>query len=167
MKPNWTRPSGWVPSLQPIAFLQLTLFSVCSNAAMSSWSSLWKRAENSKVSILQDYWSWSLVTCFSQDMPAWPVNQIKRMPLSVGYCHQDWVSERLLESSNLTGSTGFRLCYVELLYIDYVLSELCRKELSFSNTMHLHNPWNENKPVKIGRDGQVSLEINTFKKIET
>ena len=22
-------------------------------------------------------------------------------------------------------------------------------------TTHLHNPWNENKPVKIGRDGQV------------
>ena len=23
-------------------------------------------------------------------------------------------------------------------------------------TTHLHNPWNENKPVKIGRDGQVN-----------
>lgn len=31
---------------------------------------------------------------------------------------------------------------------------ICRKELSFSNTMHLYNPWNEGKPVKIGRDGQ-------------
>lgn len=31
---------------------------------------------------------------------------------------------------------------------------LCRKELSFSSTLHLYNPWNEGKPVKIGRDGQ-------------
>lgn len=31
---------------------------------------------------------------------------------------------------------------------------ICRKELPFSSTMHLYNPWNEGKPVKIGRDGQ-------------
>lgn len=31
---------------------------------------------------------------------------------------------------------------------------ICRKELPFSNTMHLYNPWNDGKPVKIGRDGQ-------------
>lgn len=31
---------------------------------------------------------------------------------------------------------------------------VCRKELPFSATMHLYNPWNEGKPVKIGRDGQ-------------
>ncbi|CAH2244413.1 jg25359 [Pararge aegeria aegeria] len=31
---------------------------------------------------------------------------------------------------------------------------ICRKELSFSSTLHLYNPWNEGKPVKIGRDGQ-------------
>ena len=31
-----------------------------------------------------------------------------------------------------------------------------RKELPFMKTTHLHNPWNENKPVKIGRDGQVN-----------
>ncbi|XP_034831521.1 YTH domain-containing protein 1 [Maniola hyperantus] len=31
---------------------------------------------------------------------------------------------------------------------------ICRKELSFNNTLHLYNPWNEGKPVKIGRDGQ-------------
>uniref|UniRef100_A0A2A4JJH6 YTH domain-containing protein n=1 Tax=Heliothis virescens TaxID=7102 RepID=A0A2A4JJH6_HELVI len=31
---------------------------------------------------------------------------------------------------------------------------ICRKELPFSNTLHLYNPWNEGKPVKIGRDGQ-------------
>ncbi|XP_061782920.1 YTH domain-containing protein 1 [Nerophis lumbriciformis] len=31
---------------------------------------------------------------------------------------------------------------------------LCRRELPFTKTTHLLNPWNENKPVKIGRDGQ-------------
>nr|CAD7405118.1 unnamed protein product [Timema poppensis] len=31
---------------------------------------------------------------------------------------------------------------------------VCRKELAFNSTMHLYNPWNEGKPVKIGRDGQ-------------
>ncbi|KAF2902905.1 hypothetical protein ILUMI_03282 [Ignelater luminosus] len=31
---------------------------------------------------------------------------------------------------------------------------ICRKELPFSETMHLYNPWNDGKPVKIGRDGQ-------------
>eukprot|EP00096_Caligus_rogercresseyi_P015261 TRINITY_DN7713_c0_g1_i1.p1 TRINITY_DN7713_c0_g1~~TRINITY_DN7713_c0_g1_i1.p1 ORF type:complete len:363 (-),score=98.41 TRINITY_DN7713_c0_g1_i1:137-1225(-) len=31
---------------------------------------------------------------------------------------------------------------------------ICRKELSFTRVSHLFNPWNEGKPVKIGRDGQ-------------
>lgn len=31
---------------------------------------------------------------------------------------------------------------------------ICRKELPFNSTMHLYNPWNDGKPVKIGRDGQ-------------
>lgn len=31
---------------------------------------------------------------------------------------------------------------------------ICRKELPFTATAHLYNPWNEGKPVKIGRDGQ-------------
>ncbi|KAB0796705.1 hypothetical protein PPYR_10766 [Photinus pyralis] len=31
---------------------------------------------------------------------------------------------------------------------------ICRKELPFNETMHLYNPWNDGKPVKIGRDGQ-------------
>ncbi|KAG8176582.1 hypothetical protein JTE90_024244 [Oedothorax gibbosus] len=35
-------------------------------------------------------------------------------------------------------------------YLDYV----CRRELSFTKTQHLYNPWNESKQVKIGRDGQ-------------
>lgn len=32
-----------------------------------------------------------------------------------------------------------------------------RRELPFTKTAHLSNPWNEHKPVKIGRDGQVSF----------
>ncbi|XP_040575948.1 uncharacterized protein Ythdc1 [Lepeophtheirus salmonis] len=31
---------------------------------------------------------------------------------------------------------------------------ICRKDLSFQKVSHLFNPWNEGKPVKIGRDGQ-------------
>ncbi|KAF6718776.1 YTH domain-containing protein 1 [Oryzias melastigma] len=31
---------------------------------------------------------------------------------------------------------------------------LCRRELPFIKTTHLSNPWNEHKPIKIGRDGQ-------------
>ena len=31
---------------------------------------------------------------------------------------------------------------------------ICKKELSFTCSTHLHNPWNDGKPVKIGRDGQ-------------
>ncbi|MEQ2182587.1 hypothetical protein GOODEAATRI_023858 [Goodea atripinnis] len=34
---------------------------------------------------------------------------------------------------------------------------LCRRELPFLKTAHLSNPWNDHKPVKIGRDGQVSF----------
>merc|ERR1739844_602401 len=31
---------------------------------------------------------------------------------------------------------------------------ICKKDLSFQKVGHLYNPWNDNKPVKIGRDGQ-------------
>ncbi|XP_066430484.1 YTH domain-containing protein 1 isoform X3 [Eleutherodactylus coqui] len=31
---------------------------------------------------------------------------------------------------------------------------ICRRELPFTKSTHLANPWNEHKPVKIGRDGQ-------------
>jgi hypothetical protein len=31
---------------------------------------------------------------------------------------------------------------------------ICKKELSFNCTTNLFNPWNDGKPVKIGRDGQ-------------
>lgn len=30
-----------------------------------------------------------------------------------------------------------------------------RREVPFNSTLHLVNPWNERKPVKIGRDGTV------------
>ncbi|XP_009985234.1 PREDICTED: YTH domain-containing protein 1-like [Tauraco erythrolophus] len=32
---------------------------------------------------------------------------------------------------------------------------ICRRELPFTKSAHLTNPWNEHKPVKIGRDGQL------------
>uniref|UniRef100_A0A1A7YLI3 YTH domain-containing family protein n=1 Tax=Iconisemion striatum TaxID=60296 RepID=A0A1A7YLI3_9TELE len=36
----------------------------------------------------------------------------------------------------------------------FKINWLCRRELPFIKTAHLSNPWNEFKPVKIGRDGQ-------------
>ncbi|XP_076463186.1 YTH domain-containing protein 1-like isoform X2 [Babylonia areolata] len=36
----------------------------------------------------------------------------------------------------------------------FKLDWIGRRELAFTKTNHLHNPWNNNKPVKIGRDGQ-------------
>ncbi|XP_072860078.1 YTH domain-containing protein 1 isoform X5 [Pogona vitticeps] len=39
---------------------------------------------------------------------------------------------------------------------------ICRRELPFTKSAHLTNPWNEHKPVKIGRDGQeIELECGT------
>eukprot|EP00118_Oscarella_pearsei_P012640 m.94726 g.94726 ORF g.94726 m.94726 type:complete len:166 (+) comp36828_c0_seq1:82-579(+) len=35
-------------------------------------------------------------------------------------------------------------------------------ELSFGKVAHLKNPWNENKPVKIGRDGQVRQKMHSL-----
>ena len=35
------------------------------------------------------------------------------------------------------------------------------QDLSFQKVGHLHNPWNDNKPVKIGRDGQ-EIEPSEF-----
>ena len=32
---------------------------------------------------------------------------------------------------------------------------VCRRDLPFSECAHLKNPWNDDKPVKVGRDGQV------------
>ncbi|KAK8402583.1 hypothetical protein O3P69_000755 [Scylla paramamosain] len=36
----------------------------------------------------------------------------------------------------------------------FELDWVSRRDLSFTKTQHLYNPWNEGKPVKIGRDGQ-------------
>ncbi|KAK6178781.1 hypothetical protein SNE40_011290 [Patella caerulea] len=36
----------------------------------------------------------------------------------------------------------------------FKLDWITRHELAFTKVNHLHNPWNENLPVKIGRDGQ-------------
>ncbi|XP_067143735.1 YTH domain-containing protein 1-like isoform X2 [Centruroides vittatus] len=36
----------------------------------------------------------------------------------------------------------------------FKLDWICRRELPFTKTQHLYNPWNEGKQVKIGRDGQ-------------
>jgi len=43
-----------------------------------------------------------------------------------------------------------------LFYVDWI----CRNALSFNQTTHLYNPFNEDKPVKIARDGQVSILLN-------
>ncbi len=40
---------------------------------------------------------------------------------------------------------------------NYYVFPLFRGELDFSACMDLKNPWNENKPVKISRDGQVQF----------
>lgn len=36
----------------------------------------------------------------------------------------------------------------------FELDWISRRDLSFTKTQHLYNPWNDGKPVKIGRDGQ-------------
>ena len=38
--------------------------------------------------------------------------------------------------------------------IFFKIDWVCKQDLSFQVAQHLYNPWNENKPVKIGRDGQ-------------
>jgi hypothetical protein len=44
-------------------------------------------------------------------------------------------------------------------YLIKIFSFYFSRSLPFSKTSHLFNSWNENKPVKIGRDGQV-VELN-------
>jgi len=51
-----------------------------------------------------------------------------------------WVLPPNLSTKSLTGL--------------FKLEWITREELVFHKTSHLLNPWNENKPVKIGRDGQ-------------
>ena len=48
---------------------------------------------------------------------------------------------------------------------DYSVFVPARGTLEFSACQDLKNPWNDNKPVKISRDGQVSkLELGTSPK---
>lgn len=91
---------------------------------------------------------------FLKVLHAWHLNLIKLTLPFGGCCLLVWVRGRSTESSNLIGSTGLVSIGVNLLI--FAIFFFSRKDLSFSNTMHLHNPWNENKPVKIGRDGQAS-----------
>jgi YT521-B-like domain len=37
-----------------------------------------------------------------------------------------------------------------------------QQELSFQKVQHLTNPWNEGKPIKIGRDGQEIEPSNIY-----
>lgn len=46
----------------------------------------------------------------------------------------------------------------ETILILIMFSLYFRRTLPFNKTLHLYNSWNENKPVKIGRDGQVNEE---------
>ena len=43
---------------------------------------------------------------------------------------------------------------------------ISKNELSFQKTQHLFNSWNDNKPVKIGRDGQ-EIEPSKLKIVST
>lgn len=54
--------------------------------------------------------------------------------------HPSWVLPSSMSVKSLGG----------VIEIDWI----CRNELSFNNTTHLYNPWNDGKPIKIGRDGQ-------------
>lgn len=47
-------------------------------------------------------------------------------------------------------------CWLLHSVLSFFFYFLFRRELPFIKTAHLSNPWNEHKPVKIGRDGQVS-----------
>ncbi|KAK9502814.1 hypothetical protein O3M35_011516 [Rhynocoris fuscipes] len=49
-----------------------------------------------------------------------------------------------------TGDWGNKTAFGGVFKVDWI----SRKELPFTATSHLYNPWNLGKPVKIGRDGQ-------------
>lgn len=57
-----------------------------------------------------------------------------------------------LEPVNWVLPYGVSSCpFGGVFYVDWI----CKSELSFTKTSHLFNPFNEGKPVKIARDGQV------------
>lgn len=85
-----------------------------------------------------------------QVKPVMIVNQ------SIGFFHQEWVIEHFPASFLSIGFLGIDILLLVLYSIDFFFS-FSRRSLPFNQTLHLINSWNENKPVKIGRDGQVNL----------
>jgi hypothetical protein len=73
-----------------------------------------------------------------------------------GYSLRDSLPERWVVFSGLTGyPSKAHPEFKSGVYKPTMFSCFNRKDLSFTRVMHLYNPWNEGKPVKIGRDGQV------------
>lgn len=65
-----------------------------------------------------------------------------------------WVLPPTIEPKNLKNT--FRLMWInKFIYFFCKINLNLRNDLFFSNCNHLTNPWNENKEVKIARDGQV------------
>lgn len=61
-----------------------------------------------------------------------------------------WISSRWADGRMGTAARHLSKALGGVFDIDWI----CKKELSFTCTTHLHNGWNDGKPVKIGRDGQ-------------
>lgn len=107
--------------------------------------------------------------CITQALPVSAPSHITEVPLFTGCCQQAWTPRCSAESSRSTGSAGavpmtnpsaffLMLTFFFLCDVVYWSEGSCyRRELPFTKTAHLSNPWNEHKPVKIGRDGQVRV----------
>ena len=70
-----------------------------------------------------------------------------------GVLEIDWISRLFRHHLLIQLSDSYGGVILRLSLTLHVLH--FRKDLSFNKTQHLYNPWNEGKPVKIGRDGQV------------
>jgi hypothetical protein len=70
--------------------------------------------------------------------------------LFIGFYQQAWGIEVFHVFFISIGSRGRRFPL-----ISFNCYWICSRSLPFNKTSHLFNSWNENKPVKIGRDGQV------------
>ena len=114
------------------------ILSFCRNIAMLFWSFLLLKAKHFK----------DLLVCQAKlDMI---VN------LSNGFSHQEWITDRFQAWSTSIGSLGRSTHFLRtFLHQDLLFS----RSLPFAKASHLFNSWNENKPVKIGRDGQVIVSI--------
>lgn len=66
-----------------------------------------------------------------------------------GPCPVDWILPPGLTNRNF--DTIFNLDWI------------CKLELPFNSTVHLFNPLNEGKPVKVARDGQVSVNMGPLR----